>query len=88
MGDDIEILSPNSKKLSLRETEDIISYFKKYKPSFIINSAIAAIDSDPQLARARATGSRSPSCRQWARGACPCPDTSDRAPGEWGGRGP
>lgn len=47
---DIEILAPNSKKLSLREPEDIKQYFKKYSPDFIINTAIAAIDSGPQLA--------------------------------------
>lgn len=46
----IEILAPNSKKLSLREPEDIKQYFKKYQPDFIINTAIAAIDSGPQLA--------------------------------------
>lgn len=46
----IEILAPNSKKLSLREPEDIKQYFKRHRPDFIINCAIAAIDSDPQLA--------------------------------------
>ena len=51
MGDDsVEILAPNSKKLSLREPDDIRRYFERNKPDFIINSAIAAIDSDPQLA--------------------------------------
>jgi len=48
--DDIEILSPNSKKMSLGSEEDIGRYAKHWKPDFIINSAIAAIDSDPQLA--------------------------------------
>lgn len=47
--EDFEILSPNSKKLSLREPEDIKQYFRKYRPDFIINCAIAAIDSDEQL---------------------------------------
>jgi len=47
--DGIEILSPNSKKLSLREPDDIKQYFQKYRPDFIINCAIAAIDSDEQL---------------------------------------
>ena len=47
--DEVEILSPNSKKLSLREPDDIKQYFLKYKPDFIINCAIAAIDSDEQL---------------------------------------
>lgn len=47
--DAIEILSPNSKKLSLREPGDIKQYFRKYRPDFIINCAIAALDSDAQL---------------------------------------
>lgn len=47
---EIELLSPNSKKLSLRVPNDIKQYFKKIKPDFIINSAIASLDSDPQLA--------------------------------------
>lgn len=47
---DIEVLSPNSKKLSLRESEDIQLYFDRYRPDFIINAAIASIDSDAQLA--------------------------------------
>lgn len=47
--DAIEILSPNSKKLSLRDPDDIKQYFQKYRPDFIINCAIAAIDSDEQL---------------------------------------
>lgn len=49
-GDAIDILAPNSKKMSLREPQDIKQYFSRYKPDFIINAAIAAIDSDPQLA--------------------------------------
>jgi len=47
--DNIEILSPNSKKLSLREPKDIKQYFHKYRPDFIINSAISAIDGNAQL---------------------------------------
>jgi nucleoside-diphosphate-sugar epimerase len=47
---DVEVLSPNSKKLSLREPEDIRLYFERYRPDFIINAAIASIDSDAQLA--------------------------------------
>ncbi len=47
---DIEVLSPNSKKLSLREPADIQAYFDRYQPDFIINAAIAAIDSDAHLA--------------------------------------
>ncbi len=48
--DRFNILAPNSKKLSLRDPQDIRRYFEKSKPDFIINSAIASIDSDPQLA--------------------------------------
>jgi len=44
------VLAPNSKKLSLRDPDDIRRYFERAKPAFIINCAIAAIDSDPQLA--------------------------------------
>lgn len=47
--EDIEILSPNSKKLSLREPDDLKHYFRKYQPDFIINSAICALDGDAQL---------------------------------------
>ena len=50
VGDEIDVLSPNSKKMSLREPDDIVSYFKKYRPDFIINTAISSIDSDAQLA--------------------------------------
>jgi nucleoside-diphosphate-sugar epimerase len=46
----VEILSPNSKKLSLRVPDDIKKYFQLYRPDFIINSAIASINSDAQLA--------------------------------------
>lgn len=46
----IEVFSPNSKKLSLREPEDIKAYFQRYQPDFIINTAITSIDSDAQLA--------------------------------------
>ena len=46
----LNVLAPNSKKLSLRDPDDIRRYFEKNKPAFIINCAIAAIDSDPQLA--------------------------------------
>lgn len=48
--DGIEILSPNSKKMSLAYEDDIEHYTNHWKPDFIINSAIAAINSDPQLA--------------------------------------
>lgn len=49
-GNNIEILSPNSKKMSLASEGDIERYARHWKPDFIVNSAIAAIDSDPQLA--------------------------------------
>jgi len=48
-GSDIDLLAPNSKRLSLREFDDIRRYFGKYRPAFIINCAIAAIDSDPKF---------------------------------------
>jgi len=47
--DSINLVAPNSKKLSLRVPSDITQYFTKIKPDFIINAAIAAIDSDPLL---------------------------------------
>lgn len=47
--DNTDVLSPNSKKLSLRESDDIRRYFRKYRPDFIISTAITSIDSDPQL---------------------------------------
>jgi nucleoside-diphosphate-sugar epimerase len=47
--DQIEIRTPNSKKLSLREPQDIIGYIKKHKPDFIVNCAIASINSDAHL---------------------------------------
>jgi nucleoside-diphosphate-sugar epimerase len=50
IGDEIDVLAPNSKKLSLRELDDIKRYFRKNRPAFIINTAIASIDSDAQLA--------------------------------------
>jgi len=50
IGDEIDVLAPNSKKLSLREPEDIRQYFRKNRPAFIINTAIASIDSDAQMA--------------------------------------
>jgi len=45
-----EILAPNSKRLSLGKPADIQLYFRQYQPNFIINAAIAAINSDAQLA--------------------------------------
>jgi len=46
----IDILAPNSKKLSLREPGDIKRYFQQFKPDFLINCAIASLDSNPKLA--------------------------------------
>ncbi|OGR07280.1 MAG: epimerase [Deltaproteobacteria bacterium RIFOXYD12_FULL_50_9] len=48
--DEVEIYAPNSKKMSLREPDDIQQYFARFRPDFIINASIAAIDSDPRLA--------------------------------------
>lgn len=45
----IRLLSPNSKELSLRVPEDVRAYFERVRPDFLINCAIAAIDSDPRL---------------------------------------
>ncbi|MDH3454971.1 MAG: NAD-dependent epimerase/dehydratase family protein, partial [Desulfuromonadales bacterium] len=47
--DDVDLLVPNSKRLSLREPDDIRRYFIKNRPDFIINCAIVAIDSEPKL---------------------------------------
>lgn len=47
---DIEVLGPNSKRLSIRQPKDIKQYFEKYRPDFIVNCAIAPLDSDAQLA--------------------------------------
>jgi nucleoside-diphosphate-sugar epimerase len=46
---EIDVRSPNSKKLSLRELDDIINYFKRNKPDFVINCAITTIRSDALL---------------------------------------
>ncbi len=48
--DEFELLAPNSKQLSLRDPEDIRSYCRRFKPEFIVNCAIAALDSSPLLA--------------------------------------
>lgn len=44
-----EILAPNSKKLSIRDPQDIAGYFTSNRPDFIVNCAIASLDSDPKL---------------------------------------
>ncbi len=46
----IDIRAPSSKKLSIRNTEDIKRYLRRVQPDFVINAAIATIDSDAQLA--------------------------------------
>ena len=48
--DDIDIRAPSSKKLSIRNAGDIRDYLKRVKPDFLINSAIANINADAQLA--------------------------------------
>jgi len=48
--DEIEIRAPSSKKLSIRAPDDIKAYLTRVKPDFVINSAVATIDSDAQLA--------------------------------------
>ncbi|MDZ7640547.1 MAG: SDR family oxidoreductase [Desulfurivibrio sp.] len=48
--DEFELLAPNSKRLSLRDPDDVRSYCRRYRPEFIINCAIAALDSSPLLA--------------------------------------
>ncbi len=48
--EDIEIRAPSSKKLSIRNAEDIKTYLTRVRPDFVINSAVAALDSDAQLA--------------------------------------
>jgi nucleoside-diphosphate-sugar epimerase len=48
--DEIEIRAPSSKKLSIRNAQDIKTYLKRVKPDFVINTAMAALDSDAQLA--------------------------------------
>ncbi len=47
--ENFDVLAPNSKRLSVREPEDIRMYLKKYRPDFIVNCAIAPLDSGPQL---------------------------------------
>jgi len=45
----VELLAPNSKELSLRVAGDVRSYFERVRPDFIVNCAIATLESDPQL---------------------------------------
>ena len=48
--EEIEIRAPSSKKLSIRNAEDIKNYLRRVQPDFVINTAMAALDSDAQLA--------------------------------------
>lgn len=48
--DEIDIRAPSSKKLSIRNAEDIKTYLTRARPDFVINSAVASLDSDAQLA--------------------------------------
>lgn len=45
-----EVFAPNSKKLNLAKPEDIRLYCQQYRPAFIVNSAIASINSTAELA--------------------------------------
>ena len=44
-----DILAPNSKRLSIRDADDIVNYFQSFQPEFIINAAMVALDSNPKL---------------------------------------
>ncbi len=46
----VDMRAPSSKKVSLRDCRDIREYLMSLKPDFVINTAIANIDSDSQLA--------------------------------------
>lgn len=46
----IDLRAPSSKKLSIRNAVDIRDYLKRLRPDFVINTAIANIGSDAQLA--------------------------------------
>jgi nucleoside-diphosphate-sugar epimerase len=48
--ENIDIRAPSSKKLSIRTAEDIKAYLRRVQPDFVINTAMAALDSDAQLA--------------------------------------
>jgi len=48
--DTIELRAPSSKKLSIRNSIDIKDYLKRLQPDFVINTAIASIGADSQLA--------------------------------------
>lgn len=46
----VDIRAPSSKKLSVRQEEDICRYLKEVRPDFVINAAMANLGSDGQLA--------------------------------------
>lgn len=46
----VDIRAPSSKKLSIREENDIRRYLADVKPNFVINAAMANLGSDEQLA--------------------------------------
>lgn len=45
----VEMLAPSSKKVSLRDCQDIRNYLMSVKPDFVINAAITKIDACAQL---------------------------------------
>ena len=45
----VEMLAPSSKKVSLRDCQDIRNYLMSVRPDFVINAAITKIDASPQL---------------------------------------
>lgn len=47
--DQIDVRAPNSKKMSLREPDDIRNYLLDLQPDFIVNAAISTINADEQL---------------------------------------
>ncbi len=47
--DRILIFAPNSKQLNIRNAIDIKTYLRRRRPDFVINAAMAALDSRPQL---------------------------------------
>jgi nucleoside-diphosphate-sugar epimerase len=48
--EEFDIRAPSSKKLSIRNSQDIVAYLKRVRPDFVINAAMASLDSDAQLA--------------------------------------
>lgn len=46
----IDVRAPSSKKLSIRQSEDIRKYLGRVQPDFVINTAMSALDSGSHLA--------------------------------------